>query len=154
MLAIACVIMLFGCSKSNDDPVTTSKQLKSDETRSYTGKYNFGWYCDVFCDGVWIDYLEGSGYGQAVDHYTDGKWQWEICSFKGTGTNLAGETFMFSEQDKFMAKTLPIVQTCHTNLKGDKGTLYNISFVFTFDQDWNMTSWKVKNATCTGNSAY
>ena len=154
LLAIASVCFLIACSKSNDDPVVASKQLKSEVTRSYAYKWEVGWYCDVFCDGQKIDYLEGSGYGQVVDHYKNGIWQWEFLSFKGIGTNLAGDTLTFSEQDKYYTKKLQNVQTCHTNLKGDKGTLYNISFIFTFDQDWIMTSWQVKNATCTANSAY
>ena len=152
IIAVACVCLLIACSKSDDEQAIASKQLKSAETRSYAYKWDLGWYCDVFCDGQYIDFIEGSGYGQIVDNYKDGVWQWEMVSFKGTGTNLAGETFTFSEQDKYYTKKLQKVCTVHTNIKGNKGALYNISFIFTFNQNWNMTSWQVKNATCTGNS--
>jgi hypothetical protein len=155
LIAVACAGLLFSCSKSNDQVGGTTNQLKPVEKKSVAAKYwDLGVWIDVFCDDAYIDGLSGSGHGEVIDHYNkDGVWQWEIMNFKGTVTSVkTGETFTFSEQDKINGKTLPIVWTAHDNIKGSKGTLYNISFIFTFDENWNMTSWKVKNATCTGNA--
>jgi hypothetical protein len=157
LIAVACAGLLFACSKSNDQAGGTTNQLKPIEKSSVANKYwDLGVWIDVFCDGKHIDALTGSGHGEVIDHMNhDGVGQWETQNFKGTVTSvISGETFTFSEQDKINGKTLPIIWTTHDNIKGSKGTLYNISFIFTFDADWNMTSWKVKNATCTANSAY
>jgi hypothetical protein len=150
LLALACVCLFFACSKSYDDTVDTSKQLKSKGTYSDPMRFEGNWGTDVYCDGVWIDYIHGSGVGQGVDHYVNGEWQWWNYNYKGTGTNLAGETFTFIEQGKMSEKKSPFVYTAHTIVKGDKGTLYNMQFILTFDEDWNWISTQLKNATCTG----
>jgi hypothetical protein len=127
-----------------------SAQLPANKHGTGSVAYNYpqlGWFSDVFCDGVWKDYMEGTGDAHVIDHYTNGVWDWEIITFSGNAKSfVTGETFTFKEQDKL---NVPVVGgwTCHANIKGDKGTLYNISFVMTTDGVWHL-----KNATCTGNT--
>jgi hypothetical protein len=124
----------------------------SAQTKSYVAKdipYPFGyWAADVWCDGVLVDQIVGSGTAHLVYHEVNGQWAWGILMLKGQGISWwTGEKFTFSEQDKW---DTPFVEmwTCHTNLKGSKGTMYNISL------DLSNGGYEVKNATCTGNSPY
>ena len=126
-----------------------------------TGSVSFdlsgpGWSTDVWCDGVWVASMVGISDAHIVDHYKNGVWQWRSVNLTGVSTySTTGETYTFSEQDKIGVPDgapKPNEWTCHTNMKGDKGTLYNISFIIHIDDDWNITSMVVKNATCTGNS--
>jgi len=107
---------------------------------------NMGWFTDVYCDGVWIDFLTGSGDAHVVDHYKNGEIQWEMVSFSGTGTNSNGEKFTFSELDKYWIPK-EHAYTCSTHVKGDKGALYNLYFRW---DDYGF--YVVQQATCTGNT--
>ena len=122
-------------------------------TSDFTNVY---WWSPVLCNGVLIDFMEGSGDVHFVDHYKDGVWQWGHATYKnGVGiSDWTGETFTFKELDKtFYSKSKDMWEwTVSTHIKGDKGALYNISFDFIWvDNNWQMS---VKNATCTGNSGY
>jgi hypothetical protein len=158
LLAIACVCLLLACTKPNNElgaPTTQTQnpQLKSADTKSDVIYGEIGWIIDVNCDGAWVDEITGDANAHAVAHYKDGVLKWTILSYKGTGTSvISGETFTISEQDKVEYTTLPYIYTAHTNVKGDKGTLYNFCFIFKYDINGNMVAWQLKNATCTGNT--
>jgi hypothetical protein len=113
----------------------------------------WGWYTPVYCHGVQVDYLEGVGEVHVIDHYVNGNWQWEHVYYKnGVGTNETGETFKFTELDKtFYSKSQDTWEwTCDTHVKGDKGSLYNVTFIALWGGNgWSMS---VQNASCTGNA--
>jgi hypothetical protein len=127
-------------------------------TGSVVSGGQWGWWTPIYCNGVIVDELEGIGDIHVVDHYKNGVWQWETMSYKnGIGTSdWTDETFTFTELDKtFYSNKLNNWEwTCNTHVKGDKGSLYNLSFVFIWNTDINDWSMSVKNATCTGNSKY
>lgn len=138
---LLCLIIGIGFTKL----AAQKNEDKSWVTKDYDMPYGY-WAADVWCDGVWIDYIEGSGTAHIIDHFKNGEWQWGIAMIKGEGTSWrTGEKFTYSEQDKWYTPR-PGMWTCHTNLKGDKGTMYNISL------DLSYNGYVVKNATCTGNS--
>jgi hypothetical protein len=126
-------------------------------TGSVINDYYTSWGAPVFCDGVQVDCMyNGTVWSHNVDHFKNGVFEWENETCVGTATSCwTGETFTFKELDKYFHNhntpgygELDI----NTHIKGDKGSLYNISFIVVYDADWNMTSWTVKNATCTGNT--
>jgi hypothetical protein len=112
-----------------------------------------GWGSPVYCEGVQVNCLNGTGNAHVIDHYTNGVWDWEIITLTGTGKScwFPGETFTFKEIDKVFVRK-PGEWDVSTHVKGDKGSLYYVSIVVTFDENWNITSWNVKNASCTGNA--
>ena len=134
-------------------------QLSAQNGKNGTGTevlyvQNAYWFTPVYCDGVIVDDLEGMGDVHHKLHYINGYGVWGIGSYRhGVGTSLrTNETFTFSELDKqfFSMSKDTWVWTANTHVKGDKGSLYNLSLVFI----WNGTEWimNVKNATCTGNA--
>jgi hypothetical protein len=143
---LLCLFLGIGLTKLS---AQNSKNGTGSVNSYYSGVY---WWAPILCDGVWVDELEGSGDAHYVEHYSNGVWKWAILNYSGVGTSLkTGETFTFSEQDKFFNPKHGDY-LISTHVKGDKGALYNISFICEMDDDGNVTSMVVKNATCTGNS--
>jgi hypothetical protein len=113
---------------------------------------NLGWIAGVLCEGVQADLIEGSGDAHVVDHYTNGVMDWEIINFSGTGiSDWTGETFTFSEQDKNWIPK-PGDWMVSTHVKGNKGSLYYISWVGIWTGNDEDFTWTLKNASCTGNA--
>ena len=116
---------------------------------------NWGWWTPIYCNGVQVDLMEGVGDAHGIDHYKDGVWQWEKLSYtNGVGiSDWTGETFKFTELDKtFYSKSEGTYKwTVDTHVKGDKGSLYNMTFIWLWD-DVNGWSMSVQNASCTGNA--
>jgi hypothetical protein len=101
----------------------------------------------VDCNGVTVDRIDGSGQAHYVHHYVDGIRIFTILMIKGEGINEEGENFTFSYQEKVNVPTQDFF-TEHCNIKGEKGTLYNMSIIF----DMNHGTYVIKHATCTGNT--
>jgi len=148
---VLCLLLGIGLTQLSAQP--TNKKGIGSVSWDINGP---GWYTDVWCDGVWIAYMEGISTFNIVDHYQNGVWQWRTMKICGVSTySTTGEIYTFSEQDKIGipdGAPKPNVWTSHANIKGDKGALYNISFIAIIDDDWNTISIVVKNATCTGNT--
>ena len=89
----------------------------------------FGYWCPVYCvdvltgEEVLVDYLEGTVMYHIIDHYKDGKWQWEIGQGKGEVTSGTGEVFKISETDRLWIPDFKIF-AWHYNLIGNKGNHY------------------------------
>jgi hypothetical protein len=133
-----------------------SAQNGKNHSYNVTADAVWGWYTPVYCHGVLVDELEGTGDAHFVDHYVNGVWQWEHIYYKnGVGTSdWTGETFKFTELDKFFySKRIDNYEwTCDTHVKGDKGSLYNVTFIMLYlgyDDAWSTS---VQNASCTGNA--
>ena len=85
LLAMACVIMLFACSKINDDPVATDSQSTQKSVNAKgTGTDVYQFYVDwpstipVVCGGEIVDYLVAQNfYVMTIDHYKNGNFVWE-----------------------------------------------------------------------------
>lgn len=141
-LIMVCLLIGIGLTQ------LSAQNSNSGGTKSISWYYtDLGWYTGVYCDGVMIDYITGSGDAHVIDHYKNWVWLWETISFSGTGKSLwTGEAFTFSELDKIY---LPKegATTCTTHVKGDKCALYNLYFVF-YDDGTTI----VKQAICTGNT--
>jgi len=79
-----------------------SAQNGRDTTGSVVYSYpNMGFYTDIWCNGVFVDYIVGEGTAHVVDHYKNNVWQWETVKFSGTATGLHGDIYTFSEIDKW-----------------------------------------------------
>jgi hypothetical protein len=147
MLIMLCLFLGLGLTRLTAQPSNPSG------TGTIVTNYEEGWVTGVYCDGVQIDCMHGSGTVHSVDHYVNGVWMWELgVDFHGTGESCwTGEKFTFKEIDRiFLSK--PGEWDVVTHIKGDKGTLFNISFTFLLDNNWNIISSSIKNATCTGNT--
>jgi hypothetical protein len=145
---IFLLVCLFACIATTQIYAQNgnSKGTRSYVTSDWPIPYGY-WAADIYCDGVLIDVIVGSGTAHFVDHVKLGEWVFGIASIKGEGNSLrTGELFTFSEQDKYYSPASEY-WTCHTNLKGNKGTYYNVSLIIHPDGTYD-----VKNATCTGNS--
>ena len=144
---ILCLFLGIGLTQLSAQP--DNKHGTGSVAYDYPG---LGWLTGVYCDGVQVDFMEGTGDAHVVDHYTNGIQDWEILTFSGVGkSDWTQEIFTFKEQDKFWnPKQGDWMVNAH--IKGDKGALYNISFIFKTDDEGNVISGVIKNATCTGNT--
>jgi hypothetical protein len=107
------------------------------------------WYTEVYCDGVQVDFIEGTGDVRIINQWVDGVWQWQIASCSGVGTSdWTGETFTFKERVHFYYNNNKGGVRIDDHVQGDKGSLYNMTFIINTN-DWTMS---VKNASCTGNT--
>jgi hypothetical protein len=142
-----CFFLSIGLTQLSAQPANNNG------TGSVAYDQQIGWSTGVFCDGVQVDCMYGTGEAHVVDHYKDGVIQWEIInSFSGVGTScFTSEKFTFKEVDKIWNPKQGEWDV-NTHIKGDKGALYNISFVLQMDDQGNIISDVIKNATCTGNT--
>jgi hypothetical protein len=124
-----------------------SAQNGKDATGSVVYYYPHAeFYTDIWCNGVFVDWIVGDGTGHVVDHYKNNVLQWEDFHYSGIATGLHGDIYTFSEIDKFNIPKQGI-WTCHTHLKADNKAIYNLDLII------NMIDWSVivKQASCTGN---
>jgi hypothetical protein len=124
-----------------------SAQNGKDATGSVVYYYpHADFYTDIWCNGVFVDWIVGEGTAHVVDHYKNNVFQWENLNYSGTATGLHGDIYTFSEIDKINIPKQD-VWTCHTHLKADNKAIYNLDLII------NMIDWTVivKQASCTGN---
>jgi len=142
ILAMACVIMLFACSKSNDDPVVTGSQssLKKVNAKG-TGTDVYQFFVDwpstipVVCGGETVDYLVATNfYVMTIDHYKNGDFVWEIAGSphlvyisQNTGESFVGTG---GKQKFSVDKGLFYV---NFNLLGSNGTHYIAHLILDYD---------------------
>ena len=141
-LIMVCFLLGIGLTQ------LSAQNSNSDGTKSISWYYDdLGWYAEVYCGDVMVDFLVGSGDAHVISHWKNWAWQWETISFSGTGESLwTGEAFTFSELDKFYIPKWG-AYTCSTHIKGDKGALYNLYY------RWDNYGFSVvQQATCTGNT--
>ena len=74
-----------------------SAQNKTLQVRVMNAEY----HTSVYCDGVFVDFLNGTATLHMVYHLKDGNWLWEMDQYKGEATGLYGEDFKISEIDFF-----------------------------------------------------
>ena len=105
-------------------------QAQGNGTKSVQNPWiEYPYYLPVYCvdiltgEEVMVDYLEGTVMYHIIDHYKDGKWQWEIAQGKGEVTSETGEVFKVSETDKLWIPGFGLY-TWHYNLIGNKGNHY------------------------------
>lgn len=101
----------------------TSAYGQGSGTKSFQYKDVLGYYTPVYCGDQMVDYITGEVMFHVIDHYKDGKWQWEIAQAKGVATGLYGEVFKVSEVDKYWIPVFGIL-VWHYNLNGNKGNHY------------------------------
>ncbi|MFH0758502.1 MAG: hypothetical protein V2B15_14535 [Bacteroidota bacterium] len=124
----------------------SAQNSNSDGTYSLSWVETVGWMAPIYCGGVEIDRIVGVVESHSVQHWKNGVSQWKHYSMSGQGTSTqTDETFTFSEH-VYLTDKGEEWGTCHTHLKGDKGTVYNISLIL-----YTNGTWDVKNATCAGN---
>lgn len=89
------------------------------------------YYTPVFCDGVWIDRVEGVLKIHVVNHFKNGEWIWQNLQIKGEATGrFTGETFKLKMIEKYSNVTG--VSTWHYNMKGDMGSHYIGSLTYNY----------------------
>lgn len=105
-----------------------------DGTKSVTGR--IAWFIseEVYCDGVFVEFMWGPMVWHNISHYKNGVKQWEIGQGIGTIISSTGEVFKVNEVVK---QSIPIEGkiTCNTNLVGNKGSHYILHL--TFNSDWS-----------------
>jgi hypothetical protein len=106
----------------------------------------------VFCDGVLVDFLQGTARLHMVSHLLDGNWQWEIDQYKGEAISVGiddgngnliggtGEVFRVSEIDFIIRPTHSFPYLIwHETLIGNQGHVY-AGFVY---YDWSTSPAKL-----------
>ena len=125
----------------------SAQNSNSEGTKSVEYLYPLGFYTDIWCDGVFVDYIVGDAVAHVVDHYKNYEWQWEIVNkFSGTAKGLNGDVYTFSEIDKWWVPNEG-VWTCHTHVKANNKAIYQVSFIISFIDGTTV----VKTESCTGN---
>ena len=113
-LLLFCLIMGFTMSQAfAQGKVTKSVQYKAE----------LGYYTQVYCGNMMVNYLEGTVMFHVIDHYKNGKWQWEIAQAKGEAEGYLGEIFTITETDKYWIPEFGIL-VWHYNAKGNMGNHY------------------------------
>jgi len=140
-LIIVCLLLGIGLTQ------LSAQNSNSGGTKSVVYDWPVGFYTEIWCDGVFIDYIEGEAVAHVVDHYKNYEWQWEILNkFTGTATGLHGDIYTFSEIDKWdVSKENEWI--CHTHVKASNKAIYNVAFII------NTIEWTAvtKVESCTGN---
>jgi hypothetical protein len=133
-----CLLLGIGLTK-------LSAQNGKDGTGSVVSYYpNGDFWTDIWCDGVFVDFIVGEATGHVVDHYKNNVFQWEDWTYRGTAIGLHGDIYTFDEIDKFDIPKQGI-WVCHTHLKAGNKAIYNLVLIIT------KTSVTVKVESCTGN---
>jgi hypothetical protein len=135
-----CLLLGIGLTK-------LSAQNGKDITGSVAYSYpNIGFVSEIWCDGVFVDYIQGAATAHIVDHYKNNLWQWEVLHFSGTATGLNGAIYTFSELDKWFVPK-PDVWTGHTLIKANNKAIYHVAYIINTN-DWTAV---IKVESCTGN---
>jgi hypothetical protein len=142
-LLLLCLLLGIGLTQLSAQAPPTNKNITGSVAYDYP---NMGFYTDIWCDGVFVDYIVGEGIAHVVDHYKNNEWQWETVNFSGTAKGLHGDIYTFSEIDKWNIPKQD-VWICHTHVKADNKAIYNVSFIISMI-DWTTV---VKQESCTGN---
>jgi hypothetical protein len=122
----------------------SAQNSNSDGTYTVIIERHVNWMAPIYCEGVEIDRIVNS-YADAriIKHYKDNILQFTYYFISGQGESTkTDEIFTFNEHVKYTDQE---PYTCHTHLKGDCGTVYNISLLIDSNNNW-----EVKNATCAG----
>ncbi len=121
-----------------------SAQNKTMQVRVMNAEY----HTSVFCDGVFVDFLEGTATLHMITHFKDGNWQWEVDQYKGEAVSVGledengnliggtGEVFKISEIDYFCFPIFPFLMW-HQRLIGNQGHVY-VGFVY-----FNWDTWEL-----------
>ena len=86
------------------------------------------WIVDVYCDGQWVDYVEGAGLVHWVTKTKNGELIWERVNAHITAESASGEVFKYIEVD-FIPKTSfepgqVYEEQLNYQLHGDQGNHY------------------------------
>jgi hypothetical protein len=104
------------------------------------------------CDGNTVEWLECTGTLHWLSHYEkdkvtgEKKWAWVKAQVNWTATSTTGEVFKGRELDPGVEVYDPgtgnyimEVGTLHAILIGNKGSHYNITYSYSYDQQGNWT---------------
>jgi hypothetical protein len=138
-LFLICLLLGIGL------PRLFAQNSNSHGTYTEVWERNVNWFAPVYCEGVEVDRIVNSSvHAFVIQHFKDGVSQFTHYNISGEGESTkTDETFTFNEHVIYTTQP-PFM--CHTHLKGNKGTVYNISILLNQDN-----TWEVKNATCAGN---
>jgi hypothetical protein len=137
---ILCLLMGLGVTR------ISAQNSNSDGTYSLSWTETVGWFAPIYCGGIEIDRIVGFVESHSVQHWKNGVSQWKHYTISGQGRSTeTDEVFTFCEH-VYLSDKVKVEDgwgTCHTHLKGNYGTVYNISLILYLDR-----TWEVKNATC------
>lgn len=89
------------------------------------------YYTPVFCDGNWIDRVEGDLIIHVVNHYKNGEWVWQNLQINCEATGmLSGEKFKFHMTEKYSSVTG--ISNWRYNMKGDMGSHFIGSMTYNY----------------------
>jgi hypothetical protein len=148
--SLMAFLIFSGCSKVDNDSAAkpAENQLKSAPKNGTVSYYwTGGYYTQLVCDGVEVDYLFGNVNWHILDHYKNGAIIWSIYRASGTLTSSkTGEVFEIKESDKLDVLAGNFI--FHSNLVGDKGSHYILSGSGLLVYPWTVT---IDKANCPGN---
>jgi hypothetical protein len=146
LLALACVCLLFACSKNTDDPAISGSQpsLKNGNSSEIIYVSIENWSMNIECNGV-SDELVGSWTAHVVCQYKDGVEFREIQHWSGELISLnTGEIFKFKRHDQGdwdPESYLYLNWTGKVNLIGNNGTHYLATYTLNIEtQELEITS--------------
>lgn len=139
-LIMVCLLLGIGLSQ------LSAQNSNSGGTKSIVYDWPVGFYTEIWCNGVFIDYIVGEAVAHVVDHYKNYEWQWEDITFSGTATGLHDDIYTFSEIDKVWVPK-ENVWICHTHVKSNNKAIYNVAFIISTIDGSAVT----KVESCTGN---
>ena len=101
----------------------------------------------VVCGGVEVDRLTGIAYIHGVFHIKEGVFLTNNLQYRGeVKSQLTQETFEL--KDFFKGNFSTDSGSGHCNLKGDKGTRYILSYIFTGNFDPDLATFTFTKAVC------
>lgn len=155
LLSIACVSLLFACSKSDDPVVAGSQQSLKSINAKGTGSVSTFWVWDsywqpVYCGDEMVDYLIGTANVHTLLHLKNGNPIFENVHIEGlVYSPNSKEEFKLSEHDKLDYASG--ILTWHFNLIGNYGTHYIGTMSWDYVNDPNMEHIVIGKAMCLEN---
>ncbi len=130
IIYLSLVVFLIVLGSSAIDNVSGINPGSSTPDKAVSHRFQGGYWTPLICDGVEVDYLEGTLDVHCVMFGHPGAWQWMTMRYTGTLKSAAtGEQFRIMEIDKSDATDF----SWHSNLVGDNGSHYIIFGSGTFD---------------------
>lgn len=122
-------LLMIACFFAGAALMSISAQTNDTKSDQYWVKTYY--YTPVFCDGIWIDRVEGELTIHVVDHYKNGKWVWQNLQINCEATGmLSGETFKFHMTEKYSRATR--ISDWRYNMIGDMGSHYIGSLTYNY----------------------
>jgi len=142
---ILCLLSGIGLTSLSAQPAVPEGTKTTVFTSETDGYWGF-----LYCNGVKVDDISGTGTVTIINHYKAGKLVWYTMHFKGEASGTSGEVFEVNEMTNQVhvdADLNPIDYTAVYNYRGSFGNHY----IGLQSYDLANNKWVINRAVCVEN---